>query len=122
MKNGGELKDTSYHKMESSSTVNNLGIDFFQFFFKFINCLDLCHMLESGGLCVKSQDNELQSVVHPSLRETSYITGCKYFCGSPTLHPVQRGPSPTTNNTNLAINHSRLTIIIFRTTNTPCFP
>lgn len=98
VKNGGELKDTSYHKMESSSTVNNLGIDFFQFFFKFINCLDLCHMLESGGLCVKSQDNELQSVVHHSLRETSYITGCKYSCGSPTLHPVQKGPSPTTNN------------------------
>lgn len=55
-------------------------------------------MLESGGLCVKSQDNELQSAVHHSLRETSYVTGVSTqgFCGSPTLHPVQKGPSPTT--------------------------
>lgn len=53
VKNGGELKDIFYYKMEFLSIVNNLGIDFFQGFFKFINCLDLCYMLELGGLCVK---------------------------------------------------------------------
>lgn len=53
VKNGGELKDIFYYKVEFLSIVNNLGIDFFQVFFKFINCLDLCYMLELGGLCVK---------------------------------------------------------------------
>lgn len=106
MKNGGELKDTSYHKMESSSTVNNLGIDFFQFFFKFINCLDLCHMLESGGLCVKSQDNELQSVVHHSLRETSYVTGVSTSVGVPLYILCKKVHPLLLTTTNLAINHS----------------
>lgn len=65
VKNGGELKDTSYHKMESSSTVNNLGIDFFQVFFQIYKLFrSVSHVRVRWTVCHKIMSYRVLYITH----------------------------------------------------------